>query len=427
LNRYSASGIDQIIILDPGLREHGGHHPAFILSMLNCEVFKNDLIALTVYANKEFDESGLFDAISNSKKSDLIPFFDIDYYHHFYASATHLELPSFIRQLTLQYLAAFTQTAVNLPEQNNCSQVYFFHTIGWEHASALADALYLFEKQTGQHIRVVVLLMFSPYRHCVESTYDHSVYLKFKIAFKRLASFVSISFFACDHETSKAYEHILGKKIDICPLPFITHKHYLRAQEKTTTARQIILYLGDTKATKGFLALPYILEQIVKLGKNEDVSYLIQYSLTNKSEEFLAVDKILKKFAALHPNIDVYEVFWPEQQLHETLASCYAIVFNYDSSVYMYQSSGVLWLAAYYNLKMFFLSNNWLTREAARLKSKYTLCDAKKFNECLKKLSHGDINKPVPYANISPQITDEYHAKLFSDFAEWLSSILDAN
>jgi hypothetical protein len=70
--------------------------------------------------------------------------------------------------------------------------------------------------------------------------------------------------------------------------------------------------------------------------------------LTNKSCEFLAVDKTLQRFTEVYSNIDVYEAFWSEQQLHKTLASCYALVFNYDSSVYMYQSSGVLWLAAYY-------------------------------------------------------------------------------
>ena len=90
----------------------------------------------------------------------------------------------------------------------------------------------------------------------------------------------------------------------------------------------------------------------------------------------------------------------------------------------MYQSLGVLWLAAYYNLKMFFLSNNWLTREAARLKSEYTLCDPNKIVECLNELSHGDINKQTDYANIRSPSGADYNTKLFGDFGKWLSSIV---
>jgi hypothetical protein len=49
--------------------------------------------------------------------------------------------------------------------------------------------------------------------------------------------------------------------------------------------------MGYSKATKGFLALPNLLEVIVKQKQKEGLSYIIQYTLTNKSEAFLAVDK----------------------------------------------------------------------------------------------------------------------------------------
>ncbi|MFB1037579.1 MAG: hypothetical protein QMC38_19805, partial [Sinobacterium sp.] len=127
--------------------------------------------------------------------------------------------------------------------------------------------------------------------------------------------------------------------------------------------------------------MPNLLEEIVKPEQTGGLSYLIQYTLTNKSDEFLAVDKKLKTLAELHANVSVIDTFWSDDQLYTTLAAADALVFNYDSSVYMYQSSGVLWLAAYFNLNMFFLSNNWLTREAARLQSEYTLCEAKKLGE----------------------------------------------
>jgi hypothetical protein len=48
--------------------------------------------------------------------------------------------------------------------------------------------------------------------------------------------------------------------------------------------------MGDSKATKGFLALPNLLENIVKQEQKEGLSYIIQYTLNNKSEALLAVD-----------------------------------------------------------------------------------------------------------------------------------------
>jgi hypothetical protein len=302
------------------------------------------------------------------------------------------------------------------------SSILFCHALGWEHATALANALFLFKKQTGITLRIVIILMFSPYQKTANEDYDSQLYLRYRIAFKGLAACDGVTFFAFDHETSKAYEYILARQIDVIPCPFVGPG--LPPNNRAKKIKKIILYMGDSKATKGFLTLPNLLENIVKQEQKEGLSYIIQYTLTNKSEAFLAVDKKLKIFADLHPNIAVFDEFWSEKQLHTTLAAADALVFNYDNSVYMYQSSGVLWLAAYYDLNMLFLSNNWLTREAARLKSEYTLCEPKKIIECLNELSHGDINRQTDYAKIRPLSEADYHAKLFGDFGKWLSSIV---
>jgi hypothetical protein len=415
--------VTQLVVLDPGLREQGGHHPAFILALLATDCFTGDNSKLRVFANAEFSASAVFDNATNNVK--YTAFFKTDFYRYFYESIKHPELPHFIRRLTAEYLAAMQEVVEDdcqLGTVKGCASILFCHALGWEHATALANALFLFKKQTGITLRIVIILMFSPYRKTASEQYDSQLYLRYRVAFKGLAACDGVSFFACDHETSKAYEHIIVRHISIIPTPFIDTRKYQPCSPSKN--KKIVLYLGDVKATKGFLALPKLLEEIVKQEQNEDVSYLIQYSLTNKSEEFLAVDKTLQRLAEVHPNIDVYEVFWSEQQLHTILASCHALVFNYDSSVYMYQSSGVLWLAAYYDLNMLFLSSNWLTREAARLKSEYTLCDPNKIVEYLNELSHGDINRQTDYAKIRPLSGIDYHAKLFGDFGKWLSSIV---
>jgi hypothetical protein len=423
----------QLVVLDPGLRERGGHHPALILALLATDCFTGDNLKLRVFANAEFIPSAVFDSATNNVK--YTAFFKTDFYRYFYENTHHPELPHFIRCLTAEYLAAMQQVAEDdcqLGTVKGYASILFCHALGWEHATALADALFLFKKQSAITLRVIVILMFSPYRKTASEQYDSQLYLRYRVAFKGLAACDEVSFFACDHETSKAYEHITDRHISIIPTPFINARKH--RPSKPNKNKKIVLYLGDSKATKGFLALPKLLEEIVKQEQKEDVSYIMQYSLTNKSQEFLAVDKTLQRYAEVHPNIDVYEAFWSEEQLHKTLASCHALVFNYDSSVYMYQSSGVLWLAAYYNLKMFFLSNNWLTREAVRLKSEYIMCemcDLKKIVECLNELSHRQINRHINrlthYAKIPSLSGADYHAKLFGDFEEWLSAILGAH
>jgi hypothetical protein len=413
----------QLVVLDPGLREQGGHHPAFILALLGTDIFTRDDTSIRVFANTAFTPGAVLD--SGTHNIEYTPFFKTGFYRYFYKSTHHPELPNFIRSLTAEYLAA-----MNLVHEADCqhgtvkgsSSILFCHALGWEHATALANALFLFKKQTGITLRIVVILMFSPYRKTANEDYDSQLYLRYRVAFKGLAACDRVSFFACDHETSKAYGVILAREIDIIPCPFVGTRK--KPNSSANKVKQVLLYMGDSKATKGFLALPNLLEEIVKQEQKEGLSYTIQYTLTIKSEAFLAADKKLKKIADLHANVSIFEGFWSEEQLHNTLASCHALVFNYDSSVYMYQSSGVLWLAAYYNLKMLFLNDNWLTREAARLKSEYTLCEANKLAECLNELRHENINSQTDYANIRPLSGADYHAKLFGDFGEWLNSIL---
>jgi hypothetical protein len=416
----------QLVVLDPGLRELGGHHQAFIIALLGTELFTRKDTRLRVFANIAFTPAAALECPTNTVEFNA--FFETDFYRYFYEDTHHPELPNFIRHLTAEYLAT-----MKLAVEGDCqpgtvkgsSSILLCHALGWEHATSLADALFLFKNKTGITLRIVVILMFSPYRKTANEDYDSQLYLRYRIAFKGLAACGGVTFFACDHETSKAYGYILARQIDVIPCPFIGTRK--TPSSRANKVKKIILYMGDSKATKGFLALPNLLENIVKQEQKEGLSYIIQYTLTNKSAAFLAVDRKLKIFDDLHPNVSVIDVFWSEEQLHDTLVSCHALVFNYDSSVYMYQSSGVLWLAAYYDLNMLFLSNNWLTREAARLKSEYTLCDPNKIVECLNELSHGDINRQTDYAKIRSLNAADYHAKLFGDFGKWLSDILGAH
>ena len=140
-------GVTQLVILDPGLREIGGHHPAFILALLGTDLFTRDDTRLRVFANTAFTPNAVLD--NETHNVEYTPFFENGFYRYFYKSTHHPELPSFIRRLTAQYLAAIkqvTEADYQPGTVNGCSSILLIHTLGWEHATALANALFLFKK-----------------------------------------------------------------------------------------------------------------------------------------------------------------------------------------------------------------------------------------------------------------------------------------
>jgi len=100
--------------------------------------------------------------------------------------------------------------------------------------------------------------------------------------------------------------------------------------------------------------------------------------------------------------------------LHENFAKANSILFNYDSSIYKNQSSGILWLASSYHLNMVFLTSNWLMREAEKLDCQYTYCTKNDFSQKIYKYLmqiNGDFDK-VPANN--------YRKLIFQDIGDWL-------
>jgi hypothetical protein len=106
-----------------------------------------------------------------------------------------------------------------------------------------------------------------------------------------------------------------------------------------------------------------------------------------------------------------------------TLFQCSdAIVLNYDDIVYQYQSSGVLWLAAFFDLTVFSLSHTWMSREALRLDVDYfeyhtvEQC-SESFNALLGETKEKKRKNKVLRRDVQP---NEYFNGLFTDISDWL-------
>jgi hypothetical protein len=424
-----------IIIPDPGLREYGGHHPAMINSIANTQsVIKGD-IHLEVYCNKACSDD--FINSTQSKQVTIKKHFNIDFYKYFYQPTTQAKLNSYINQLTKEYLYIFQQHTItnkqnNKPERSKT--LFLYHTLSGEHATALAAAISIHTKYSSTPIQHCVFLMYNPIKYNENGVLNVQHFLTFKLGFASLIKQINVQFFAAEEELQQHYQHLLSNQ-----LPSSTNKNS-NSNLQTRVAKQtisihpcgllsqnysqikktnsIILFTGDAKVNKGFLQLPNLVEQTIKRIKNQNVKFIIQYTITNNSEALKQTNNHLQRLSELDSRIQLTTRFWSHTELHENFARANSIVFNYDSAIYQNQSSGVLWLAASYNLKMVFLTTNWLTREAKKLECRFCKC---KIIDLPKELDKNYVSKEDKLDNIP---NNNYRKLLFEDIGKWLVKLM---
>jgi hypothetical protein len=139
--------------------------------------------------------------------------------------------------------------------------------------------------------------------------------------------------------------------------------------------------------------------------------FIIQYTLTNESPDLVNAEKKLLELAIANSNLTIISRFLMHNDFIALICSCKSILFNYNDRIYSNQSSGLLWIAAFSNLKIVSLNDGWLLREAKRLG-----CDHSLVNK----------NTMVQELTTSKQSIKKYHPngyfkQVFSDIGLWLS------
>jgi len=405
----------KIVIPDPGLREYGGHHPAMINSIANTQAVINGDIQLEVYCNKACSTD--FITATQSKQVSIKKHFNTDFYQHFYQSPSLATLNAYINQLTKEYLNVFEQHTRHEEahtKSENSKTLFLYHTLNGEHATALASAIAIYNKHNTKPLHHCIFLMYNPIKYNDTGHFNNQHFLNFKLGFSLLAKQENVQYFASEDELQQNYQYLLSnssiqQKISIHPCGLLSQ--YKNSNKKT---KRIIVFTGDAKVNKGFLTLPDTLGQLSKSITDSDVEFIIQYTITNDGEALKKIDEQLQHQAKQDSRIKLTTRFWSHTELHENFAKANSIVFNYDSSVYQYQSSGVLWLAASYNLKMLFLTSNWLMREAEKLECEYTHSSKVNFSQ--------EIHKYLMQNNtyFDKVQANNYRALLFQDIGEWL-------
>jgi hypothetical protein len=397
-----------LVLCDPALREFGGHHPATLGALMSSQAVKTGRIKCEVYSHKDCSEE--YVQLVQHKQLVFKRHFNTDFYQHFYAQTNIAELQPYIRQLTKEYLLVLNKVLTGIKQGD--PYLFWFHTLNWQHAYALALALDAV-KQPMEQVPVCVCLMYSPYRQSDAGGIDAVNALNFEIAFKYLNKFSNVQFYAADYELAGIYSKLLNNTVDIHPSMLLGD---VAKPENIPKQNKIILFTGDAKPNKGFYQLPELVERLVNKPEFKDVEFVIQYTVTNNSSGLASIASCLTEMTKTVENLTVIDRFLPHSELLNMFATAKAILFNYDARAYQNQSSGVLWLAALYNLTVICLTDTWVNREASRLLvSCYTV------NECnIAEAVQLAINAPAANLAAGTAKPADYATSLFKDVGNWL-------
>ncbi|MBE4326484.1 hypothetical protein HJ057_16660 [Vibrio parahaemolyticus] len=187
---------------------------------------------------------------------------------------------------------------------------------------------------------------------------------------------------------------------------------------KKKRSKSILLYLGDAKDNKGFNALPSLIEEMIKEIVDDEVNFILQYTITNDNKILIDTDNKIKALSISDNRIKVMPYFLSDLDMHDLWMRAEYIVFNYDCEVYRNQSSGVLWLAAAYRVNAYFMTDSWLNREAERLGMNYSY--GKNAKEITNKIKEDIEQSSCVTSLVSSLKCSEYREQLLSDFGRWL-------
>jgi hypothetical protein len=280
------------------------------------------------------------------------------------------------------------------------------HTLSWEHALALAQAIAALGP-AAQRLHHMALLMYSPGLDAQGLPWDATLHSNFAAAFSLLEQQPNVCLYASCAEYASAYAALLGRTA-----PFPQHPCFLgdwsvppsRHADPTTH----LLYLGVVKEDKGFLDLPGRLPAVLRDGLPGE-QFIVQFfgpggKLSPKARA--AADK-LAKLAKKNAQIILHEGFWSDEELLAALSAAQSLHLPYDANAYRHKTSGLLWLAAWHRVEAVVPAGSWLEREAQRLGAAYTAVEKGR----------------IVRRQVLPSDTDnDYFRTLFAPFWPWVEA-----
>lgn len=389
-----------VVILDPGLREIGGHHPGFVSALSSINSVSNGSIKVTVYAHAKLDKF-------SAGKASIVRHFTTRFYKYFRTKPTFEQKSRYISILALEYKQVFERYNKSIDKD----VIFLYHTLCKEHAQALNLAIQLYG-DTNPNLKHCVLLMFTPPPMC-----DTAPHLDYAMSFKALSRNSNVQLFSSDRETLRANQELITKAIKIHPCIFTANVKKYSNNSKNLHSR-VLLFIGDAKSEKGYLELPKVMRSLMSIPNSERCEFILQFTCGKYDKNIIKVKEEILDLAQKDPRFRVHNGFWDESQINSEFNKADAIVLNYDKQIYQNKSSGVLWMAASRNLTMLFLTDNWLNREAERLGCNCILTTLKVLPRIISQRLTATNNTKRP---MTTEQTD-YRSQIFNDFGTWIET-----
>jgi hypothetical protein len=351
-----------IWIVDPGLMEAGGHHAAFAETL--CQGIDKSYVGdVRVYAHRLLDQGIKLQLTNAGINTHTV--FNTRFYQHFNDGAVlgPAGIQKYIRLLAIEFTQVITDA---LSEVIKNKIILFFPCLNWEHALALQLAITKCQLVDSSGLRIVTCAMYSP---SVPTGRYNVKTLWYQIAFKRLNRFTFVLLYISDFELCAIYRELLADDtLDTHPCYLIDWERakHQKLSKNSINQQQILLYIGDAKKDKGFNRLPEVLER--GLANTPDTTtFIIQFTLEWEYPEIQQVVVQLKEIAQKEPRLILHHGFWSNCEVIAIISAIDMAVCTYDTRVYQYKSSGMLWVLAFFRKPLLISKPCWLSREAERL------------------------------------------------------------
>ena len=380
-----------IYVIDPGLMEAGGHHAALIEALIS----SGNLVAkLTVVSHQNLNRDL---TLSLGRAGiELWRHFSSNFYQ-FYDDGLDLKLSGiqgYIRGLAWQYIQVLNK--IDSEPASKSEVVCLYPSLNWEHASALNIAM-LYCANHNKNITHKICCMFKPDKECTISNFHY------QMAFTPLAQRKGVMLFASDWETHAYYKSLKVPISGIHPCYLLPWQQIAVSKSVINEMPKVLLYMGDAKQNKGFLLVPFMVKQLLN-DYHFKVQLVVHYTLAWETPELLQTADELEQLAQEYSQLQVISKFWSTEEVINCMTECDKIVCSYEPGEYMHKSSGLIWLAAFFQLPVLLRGKSWLTRECERLGVPYAI---------------GSSFISTPLSN-SKDINTSYSKTLFTDLVEWL-------
>lgn len=395
--------MQRLAIIDPGLYEVGGHHAA----LLNTIAVKEQEIPveITIYSSLHIAEE-LHD-FAHRQNLKINPWFNSNFYQHFDDNANFKSaaINAFIRGLALEFKSAIVDMLAGVAVGDNV--IFWYPCVNWEHASALSLALSQladFQQYVDCACKHKICSMFMSQQP--EQRFSN---LPYETSFRRLNKLSNVELFASDWELREYLESLNIKVSGIHPCYLLPWSCIKSAKEKYVSAenssRTFLLYMGDAKENKGFTLLPALIQSL-SAKHSKDVKFVVQYTMTWSSPELAKAEQQLNELEEQIENFELHKAFWSVGELIRILSSTDLIFCTYEASAYYFKSSGLAWLASFFNIPVLLRGESWLTREFSRLHHPFEVSPTLTYSTQL-------LEKAISQ-------TTEYRSSLFLEPIDWL-------